>query len=82
MKEGVALEKNGGSDGARTRHKCSTGLSKVEALSQILSQESVPSDLREVVSAWSALSADLQAAVLAVVRSARRGSDGGDKGED
>jgi hypothetical protein len=72
----------GGSDGARTRHNCNARLPEVEALSQGVSQESVPSDLKEVVKAWSALSADLRAAVVAVVRSAKKGSDGGDQGQD
>jgi hypothetical protein len=74
--------KVGGSDGARTRHKCNARLGEVEALSQGVSQESVPSDLKEVVKAWSALGAELRAAILAVVRSAKKGSDGGDQGQD
>ena len=68
------------SDRNGTRHICNARLPGAEALSQGVSQESVPSDLKEVVKAWSALSADLRAAVLAVVRSAKRGSDGCDQG--
>ena len=72
----------GGSDGARTRSICNARSAEVEALSQGVSQESVPSDLKEVVKAWSALNDDLRAAVLAVVRSAKKGTDGGDQGQD
>ena len=78
----LGQDEAGGSDGARTRHNCNARLVEVEALSQGVSQESVPSDLKEVVKAWSALNADLRAAVPAVVRSAKKGSDGCDQGQD
>ncbi len=60
--------KNGGSGGARTRHKSNENAVEIAAPSQIASQ--ILAELQEVASAWPSLTDPLKAAVLAIVRTA------------
>jgi len=63
---------NGGSGGARTRHKSNEIKGETGLPSQIASQKqgAVGHDLSQVVTAWGQLSAPLKAAILAIVRTA------------
>jgi len=65
---------NGGSDGARTRHKSNKHWPSSDLPSQIASQ-SLGADLAEVVNAWGELAVPLRAAILAIIRSAREGGE-------
>jgi hypothetical protein len=62
---------NGGSGGARTRHKSNKYKGKSPAPSQGDSQKLVPigRDLSQVVTAWAKLPAPLKAAILAIINS-------------
>jgi hypothetical protein len=60
-------KKNGGSGGARTRHKFNDCKGKTAAPSPIASP--VVAELLKVVSAWSKLPEPLKAAILAIVNS-------------
>jgi hypothetical protein len=66
---------NGGSGGARTRHKSNKNGAEIAAPSQIASQTPVAMgrDLSSVVKAWPKLPSALKAAILAIVDSSANG---------
>jgi hypothetical protein len=73
-------EEDGGSGGARTRHKSNEYGPEKGLPSQIASQEpgTVGHDVARVVTAWAKLPAPLKAAILAIVDSVLT-VNGGDK---
>jgi hypothetical protein len=64
----------------RTYKKSHTGLSDAGPITQIDLQANA--DLKEIVAAWAQLTDPLKAAVLAIVRTAGKGADGGDESKD